>query len=290
MDAQAHLARARRPSGPFARNALVLLRNLSDLSLEDVKTLCDDGALESRFLDFKAGPIGGGEKDKREFRADVCAFANASGGDLVLGVQTKDGAADEICGIDVADPDKETQRLINLVRDGLEPRISGLDTKWLPMAGTRGVMIVRVPRSWSAPDRVKFLKDMNFFVRNPVGKHPMSVDELRRAFNLSSSIAERMRALRSEREQAIATYQLPFDVRRGPKIAVLIVPLSTMVDPLDVEIQVEQRPREVVRPVANLGSTHQYCFEGVAMITRDNPASAYALMFRTGAVEFVSPK
>ncbi len=137
----------------------MLLKNLSDVSLQDLQTLCD---VESRFLDFKAEPIGGGDRDKREFLADVCAFANASGGDLILGVMTKDGTADMVCGIDLADPDKEKQRLVNLVRDGLE--------RWFPIEGTRGVIVMRVPRSWSAPHRVTFLRDMNFYVRNPAGK------------------------------------------------------------------------------------------------------------------------
>jgi hypothetical protein len=43
-----------------------------------VKTL--SGVMESRSLDFKAERIGGSDGDKREFVADVCAFANASGG------------------------------------------------------------------------------------------------------------------------------------------------------------------------------------------------------------------
>lgn len=177
----------------------MLLKNLSDVSLQDVQTLCDNHVLESRLLDFKEMMVGGGDKDKREFLADVCAFANASGGDLVLGVKEEDGTAKEVCGIDVANPDEEKQFLVNLVRDGLEPRYSGLDTKWMPMSGTRGVMIVRVPRSWSAPHRVTFIKDMKFYIRNSVGKHPMSVDELREAFTFSASFAERMRAFRDER-------------------------------------------------------------------------------------------
>ena len=73
----------------------MLLKNLADVSLQDIQTLCDDQALESRFLDFKAEPIGGSDRDKREFLADVCAFANASGGDLILGVMTKDGAPED---------------------------------------------------------------------------------------------------------------------------------------------------------------------------------------------------
>ena len=113
----------------------MLTKKLADVDLTDIKTLCENKALESRFLDFKADAIGTGEKDKREFLANVSAFANASGGDLMLGVKTKDGTADEICGIRLDDPDQEKLRLGNIVRDGLEPRVSGIDMAWLPIGG-----------------------------------------------------------------------------------------------------------------------------------------------------------
>ena len=63
----------------------MLPNNLSDVSLNDVKTLRDNRVMESRSPDFKAERIGGSDGDKCEFVADVCAFANASGGDLRLG-------------------------------------------------------------------------------------------------------------------------------------------------------------------------------------------------------------
>ncbi len=265
----------------------MLLKRLDDVGLSDIEMLRENKALESRFIDFKAEAIGGADKDKREFLADVSSFANAAGGDLILGVKTKDGAADEVCGINLADPDKEKQRLINMVRDGLEPRLAVVDIAWLPMSGTTGVMAIRVPRSWSAPHRVTFQKDMHFYVRNSAGKHPMNVDELRRAFGLSASIADRMRAFREERLSAFGS--LPFGVRAGPKIAVLIAPVSAFVDPLDLDVRVERRPRDVVRPISNHSSTYQYCLEGVATVTPGSPVEAYSLMFRMGVVECVAP-
>ena len=47
-------------------------------------------------------------KDKREFLADVTAFANAAGGDLVFGVSTRDGVAAQVEGIELDDPDKRS--------------------------------------------------------------------------------------------------------------------------------------------------------------------------------------
>jgi hypothetical protein len=264
----------------------MLTKRLTDVDVVDIKTLCENRALESRFLDFKVEAIGVGEKDKREFLADISAFANASGGDLILGVKTKDGAADEICGIDLDDPDKEKQRLNNIARDGLEPRVSGIDMAWLPISGTRGIMVIRVPRSWSAPHRVTFLKEMNFFARNSAGKNPMSVDELRRAFNLSESVAEKIRAFREERLQIIGARQLPFDLQAGPKLVAHIVPLGAIVDPLD--LQIDRDSEGTVRPIGSTGSTSQHCLEGFATLTHETPVTAYSLMFRTGAVECVA--
>ena len=92
---------------------------LDQLAIADLQALCENRVLEGRLLDFKTAAIRVLDGDKREFLADVSAFANASGGDLVLGIRTKDGAADEVCGINLVDPDKEKQRLVNIVRDGL---------------------------------------------------------------------------------------------------------------------------------------------------------------------------
>jgi hypothetical protein len=39
-------------------------------------------ASQSRYLDFSSAPVGNADKDRREFVADISAFANASGGIL----------------------------------------------------------------------------------------------------------------------------------------------------------------------------------------------------------------
>jgi hypothetical protein len=257
----------------------MLLKNLSDISLQDIQTLCDNHVSEGDSIEFKAAAIGRSDEDRRELLADVCAFANASGGDLILGVREKDGVADDVCGIEVANQDAERLFLTSLVGTGLEPRYSSLEPRWLPIPGTtRGVMVLRVPRSWSAPHRVTFRKDIKFYVRNSAGKHPMSVDELRQAFNFSATVSKRMRAFRDERISAIRGEfglnrvldgpQLPFDVGRGPKITVLIVPLSAMVDPLDLHIQDRQIINVISTMPVSPALACQYCLEGLALTCR----------------------
>jgi hypothetical protein len=265
----------------------MLSKALNDVTIRDINTLRENRVLESRFLDFKANAIGTLDRDKREFLADVCAFANASGGDLVLGLREKDGIADEVCGADVADPDAEKQRLINLVRDGLEPRVSGLDTKWLPIEATRGVMIVRIPRSWSAPHRVTFLKDMNFYVRNPAGKHPMSVDEIRQHFLAGREMAERLRAFRDRRVSAIVEKDLPVALRDGPKVVLHVVPLSAVADPTDLRFRYDDP--DILQPLLWSSGSWTHTLEGFATYNTPEPSQPYSLMFRDGAVEGVGP-
>jgi hypothetical protein len=114
----------------------------------------------------------------------------------------------------------------------------------------------------------------------------MSVDELRRAFVLSASVADRIRAFREERLSAYGSP--PFAVQAGPRIEVLMVPMSAFVDALDLDIRVERRADDVVWPISPTSSTSQYCLEGVATMAPGPRPEAYSLMFRIGAVECVA--
>ena len=52
-----------------------------------LNALVTNGVPESRSLEFKAKLVWGTESERKEFLADVSAFANAGGGDLVLGIE-----------------------------------------------------------------------------------------------------------------------------------------------------------------------------------------------------------
>ena len=146
--------------------------------------------------------------------------------------------------------------------------------------------MIRVPRSWSAPHRVTFLKDMNFYVRNAAGKNPMSIDELRQTFNSSRDLGERLRTFRAERVEAIVTKDLPVTLRDGPKLALHVVPLSAVADPLDLQFQ--EGAAGIVPPLRNNSHSWQHTIEGLATYTMPEPSRSYSLMFRNGALEGVA--
>lgn len=123
----------------------MIAKHLDDISLNDLEALKDNGVAEGHFLDFKAIGVGPSHEDRREFLADVSSFANASGGDIIFGVAETGGIANDVSGFALADPDKEELRLKNLVRDGLEPRLTNVGIRWLPKDQTVGMLLVSSP-------------------------------------------------------------------------------------------------------------------------------------------------
>ena len=62
-------------------------------------------------------------------------------------------------GVAGVNPDTELQRLESLARDGIEPRIVGLQMKAVSVTGDGIVFVIRVPKNWNPPHRGKRTED-----------------------------------------------------------------------------------------------------------------------------------
>ena len=237
----------------------MLRHNLEAISSIHLFELVENGIEESRTLDFKEdyGVIEERKRNltgdmKRELLADVSAFANTDGGDLVIGVREAGGKAVEIVGLDLENPDDELLKIQNIIRDLLEPRITGITVRAVPVDSGRVVLVVRIPRSWIAPHRVK--PDNKFFARNSSGKYPMDVTELRQAFTLGEVIAERIKRFRLERIGTVERGETPFALLSGPLAVFHIVPLSSFTSP--GEITFDPNSVEIMPPGFGGGGLH----------------------------------
>lgn len=76
----------------------MLGQRLDVLTFADLQVFLLENVHESRTLEFKSELVGLKDEDKREFLADVSAFANTSGGDLIFGVEAKQGKAIAVRG------------------------------------------------------------------------------------------------------------------------------------------------------------------------------------------------
>ena len=103
-----------------------------DGSRTRLQSLVDNRVPESRALDYKQEGLGNADHQKREFLKDVSAFANTDGGELILGVAEDRDERDQPSGVPARaigiagiNPDAEILRIESIIRDGIQPRISG---------------------------------------------------------------------------------------------------------------------------------------------------------------------
>lgn len=107
----------------------MLSPQLTDIDADLLTAACNERWSETETLDFKETLPGIDDRSKQEFAKDVCAFANANGGDLVFGIRDEQGHAAEVTPIDpAANPlDATRRRLGQLLESNIEPKVDGTD-------------------------------------------------------------------------------------------------------------------------------------------------------------------
>src|SRR5258708_19183857 len=104
-------------------------KSLDTLTEQDFQDLIENQVTEGKAYDYKVALLGNSDGDKKEFLADVSSFANTVGGHLVFGIDEAAGVATAIPGLPSLNPDNEKLRLEEIIRNGIEPRIAGIDIK-----------------------------------------------------------------------------------------------------------------------------------------------------------------
>ena len=277
---------------------------LDAITEQHLRDLIQTGARESLHIDYKRQTYGKKDADRREFLADICSFANAVGGDIVIGMAEKEGVPSEITPF-ADNADEERLRLEQMARDGIEPRIIGLAVRVVTVSGGV-VFIVRVPKSWNPPHRVKFQGSNRFYARSSGGRYEPDIGELRNLFLAAPHIAKRIRAFRMERIARIAAGETPVALSGDtPGRAVLhVVPYSAFggANPAWIKRCVEGENWQRFAPFGrNYATLHRVNFDGfvalsnfdalVAQLYNEHDPSkhsSYCQVFRHGAVETVA--
>ena len=61
-------------------------KRLRDVTETDLRRILESGVEEHKHLDYKAEMYANNDAGKKDFLIDVCAFANAEGGILLIGI------------------------------------------------------------------------------------------------------------------------------------------------------------------------------------------------------------
>ena len=150
------------------------------------------GIPEGHHIDYKQALSGNSRaKQYTEFLKDTTAFANANGGDIVIGVKEPDGTTepeDLIVGLeDGAELAHDLERLAS--GGPIDPSISGLLIQPVRVDPQRWVIVVHIPPSMAKPHLVVYEKRTYLHQRHSESVQPMTSYDIRQAV-LASATAE----------------------------------------------------------------------------------------------------
>ncbi len=124
-----------------------------------------------------------------------------------------------------------------------------------------------------------------FFSRTSSGKYPLDVSELRAAFMLSETMAERIKNFRMDRISNILSGETPAPMDDNPKIILHIIPFTafdpTKVLPISSLMVVER----MILPIFFRPSDSRYNLDGFLKYGGSATSSDGYLQFRSYAVE-----
>jgi hypothetical protein len=239
---------------------------IDSITADDLRDLIEDQVMELRVIDYKQELPGRSDEDKREFLRDVCSFANTAGGDLIYGITESGGTPRALLGVDAdTNVDAEISRLESLIRTGIEPRIPGIQHQPVRLENGKHALVLRVPRSFARPHVVTYKNYWKFYARNSNGKYQMDVGEVRRAFVLSESVADRIRAFRADRLERIGSGETPVPIEGTGRVVLHMAPISAFDSPTSIFALDTERPplnEGALRPIIGAGSP-RYNFDGV---------------------------
>jgi hypothetical protein len=259
--------------------------NFDDVSEADLRDVIEAEKPEGVDIEYKRDPYGGSDADKKEALKDITSFANTNGGHLIIGMDETGGIPNAMVG--VAESETLIQRLESLMRDGVEPRLVGVRTRPIPLEHGGAVIVVRIPRSWNPPHRVRTGNSNRFWVRNSSGAHEANVEELRVLFNLTADAQARIRKFRNDRITEVVSGKGSELVAEGAVLFAHLIPLSAFAQATTIDVGKIMENQYSFRPMGQgLGITPKFNLDGVVNVRGDKEhTSGYTQIFRSGIVE-----
>lgn len=264
-------------------------RSLDSISEQDLQALVDEGVREGRRIEYKRQLPGNSDEEKRELLADVSSLANASGGDLIYGIQEQSGLPIALAGV-TGDADAEVLRLESTIRGGIDPRIPGIHLRPIQLSSGNFVLIIRIPQSWALPHMVTFKGLSRFFSRTSAGKYQLDVSELRALFARSTESGERIRSFRDDRLARIVAGEGSFQMTGSALIVLHMIPLRLFDPSTRINASLASSMMTKLAPLYTMGYSQRYNLDGYATFraAEESPStSTYVQVFRHGAVEAV---
>ncbi len=215
----------------------MLPETLERITGNDIASLVANKVGERKQLEYKEQLPEGTDKAKKEFLADVCSLADAEGGDIVYGIRDlrdtighPTGFAESVTGVSVPNTAVACERLQQMIRDGIAPRIPKTEAVTVEVSDGNRVIVLRIHKSWIKPHMVTFGGSSRFYSRNSTGKFQLDVNEIGQAFAEQQSFTDRLHAWRLERIAKTLSDDGPVILDGPAKLLFHFIPAQSLVD------------------------------------------------------------
>ncbi|KQY15722.1 hypothetical protein ASD28_22925 [Massilia sp. Root133] len=262
---------------------------IEQVTRDDIIRLIDNGVSEGRTIEYKREVPGASDGDKVKFLKAVSGMANTDGGDLIYGIDAKDGIPLAAPGFSMSQADQVKLRMEGILQTSVEPRVPSVVLHTVPMDAESCVLVVRTRRSWLAPHRISVGNHVQFYGRNSASTYPMDVTQLREAFLVSDQHADRVRGFVVDRLLRIEQGRAPVTLEPGAKMVLHVLPIASLSPRAQHQLEVPKLERTSF-PIFGDGSRSSKAnLEGfVVCDTRRGDCQCYTQVFRSGAAETVA--
>jgi hypothetical protein len=265
----------------------MITKDIENIDASDLDSLISTNVAESRTLEYKRDLPGFADGDKKEFLADVSSFANATGGDLLFGIEESEGAAVAISGVGDVNLDSELRRLDSVILAGIDPRIH-YRIRAITASNGATVVLIRVSQSWLAPHRVVFKQSGHFYSRTSAGKYSLDTGELRQAFLRSAGLTESISRFRTQRLAEISSDRTPITLSYRGRLVVHLVPLEAFASAKRLQLSESHYYLGKLPLLGDHGANSRFTLNGVlTYATLERGAIGYTELYRTGIIEAV---
>lgn len=267
-----------------------------EITADDILRLVADKVAEHKTLEYKAILKINNTEDKAEFLSDISSFANASGGDILFGITDEregtsaTGVPGDIVGLALANTASECNRIEQLIRDGVQPRLPVLLVKAIQIPEHGHILLIRVGKSWLAPHMVSYANRTRFFSRNSsTGKVQLDVQQIGAAFAQQRAVGERLRDWKADRISKAVSGNGPVQLT-GSQLLFHFVPAAAIADDtVSLPRVFDTNALNNMRLLMCLSSqSRRYNADGLLFVsqkTTDN-AQSYLQIFKDGALEY----
>ena len=207
----------------------------------------------------------------------------------MIGIAEVAGKAAALRPLMLGNPDLEVRRLIGTLDNEVEPKIQGAKARAIGLTEGGFAIVVRVPKSFLGPHRCGASSAHRFVVRNNTMTNDMSYDQVRSAFQASSTLADKATSFIESRLTALEGMRGHRRLNGQPLLVVHLVPFQGLARRLGISVSDARNDPNVMRIGDAMNWYRRPNLHGIALYEyeAETGVDEYVQIYRDGCVEYV---